>query len=382
MQEEAPGMVFWHARGLRVQQSLEREARRYLEHRGFEEVRTPQLLRQAIWERSGHASSYGDAMFELPDDGRPSSLKPVSCPGHAQIFARRVVSYRDLPVRLAEFGVCHRNERSGSLSGLFRLRQFVQDDGHIFCRDDQVAEELDQFIADAVGLYESCGLGRPEVRIAGRPPEGLGDQASWSWCEDHLRHAVARAGFDSVDRPGEGAFYAPKLEFHFADQMGRSWQCGTIQVDRVLPERFELEFIDENDERQRPVMLHRAMFGSLERFLALLLERHAGRIPPWIAPLPVALIPVGEADRAFAAQVSGRLRARGVPVEVSAPDESVGRRIALARNARAPGIIVVGPRERERVELSVRRGEEVFQASLDVAIEEVVRWYQPPMIAS
>ena len=353
-QDEAPGMVFWHPAGFELYRQLEQVARRHLERSGYLEVRSPQLLRNAIWEASGHIGHFDANMFAFGEEGREAALKPVSCPGHIQIAQRHLESYRDLPLRLAEFGVVHRNERSGSLHGFFRLRQFSQDDGHVFCHPDDVVDEVARFCESLVDFYAAFGLDEYDVALSLRPDDRFGDDARWDRAERALADGLERAGVDYERHEGEGAFYGPKIEFLLEDHAGRPWQCGTIQLDFFMPERFDLSYAGPDDEPRRPAMLHRALYGSLERFMGLLLEHHEGQLPPWLAPVQARVLPIGDDHLEYAREVVGELSARNVRVELSPPDESVGARIAQAHEHGVPFMLIVGDREVEARSIALR----------------------------
>jgi len=343
-QEEAPGMVFWHPRGLALFRRLEELVRRLLARDDYEEVRTPQLVRQPIWEASGHWQHFRSDMFVL--DGEPASaLKPVSCPCHIEIARRRVQSYRALPLRLSEVGLVHRNEQSGALSGLFRLRQFTQDDGHIFCREEDVVEEVGRYCRSAQALYSALGFGAVEARLALRPEARAGQDSDWDRAEALLGQAVRAAGWDAPPLPGGGAFYGPKIELSLRDGEGKVWQCGTIQLDLAMPERFGFYYVDADGARRVPAMLHRALFGSYERFIAILLEHSQGRLPAWLCPEQVAIIPVGPAH----AEVAGRLRRalaeRGVAARLFPGERGIGARVLEAKRLAIPVVAVLGDRE-------------------------------------
>ena len=344
-QEEAPGMVFWHPRGWRMVRCLEAAVRRHMERAGFGEVRSPQLLRQAVWEASGHWHAFADNMFKLEED-RAAALKPVSCPAHLMMARRMSLSYRDLPLRLGELGLVHRNERSGSLHGLFRLRQFVQDDGHILCADDaQVVSEVAAFCDSLAGFYAAFGFDDVSVAFASRPAQKIGDDALWDRAEALLAEAAERAAIAPAQHPGEGAFYGPKLEFILHDRLGRAWQCGTIQLDLVLAERFDVSFVDESGAARRPLVLHRAVLGSLERFLGIVLEHHAGGVPAWLAPEQVRVLPVGPAHEDAARDLVRRLRDDGLRADRDVRNESMSRRVLDAHQAAVPFVAVIGDRE-------------------------------------
>jgi threonyl-tRNA synthetase len=345
LQEEAPGMVFWHPRGYAAYRALESVVRTWTAQDGFEEVRTPELLRRAIWEQSGHWQNFREHMFAFSDDGKSAAMKPVNCPGHAQIVKKRSLSQRDLPLRLAEFGIVHRDEASGVLHGLLRLRQFTQDDGHVFLAEADVEREVSQFCASLYDFYQALGFSEVAVNFATRPGQRAGSDDVWDRAERALENAARRAGLRCRHKPGEGAFYGPKLEFELQDRLGRAWQCGTIQLDFVLPERFELSYDDSSGKRVRPAMLHRAMLGSLERFLAILLEHHEGRLPAWLAPEQVRILPVHAEQRGYAEEIVTRLRERGLRASFDARSETLARRVAEAHALHVSLLWVVGARE-------------------------------------
>ena len=345
LQEEAPGMVFWHPRGYAMYRALEGAVRSWNLASGFEEVKTPELLRSAIWEQSGHWDNFRQHMFAFSDEGKSAAMKPVNCPGHAQIVKKRSLSHRDLPLRLSEFGIVHRDEASGVLHGLLRLRQFTQDDGHVFLAEADVEQEVARFCGSLYEFYRALGFSEIAVNFATRPAQRAGSDAVWDRAERALENAARRAGLACRVKPGEGAFYGPKLEFELGDRHGRRWQCGTIQLDFVLPERFELAYDDSSGMRVRPAMLHRAMVGSLERFLGILLEHHDGRLPAWLAPEQVRVLPVHPEQRAYAEEVVARLRAQQLRAVIDGSHESLGRRVAEAHGLRVPLLWIVGARE-------------------------------------
>lgn len=375
-QEEAPGMAFWHPRGLALCRSLEQAARDALLAEDYAEVRAPQVLRQPIWEASGHWHYFAEGIFKLEEDDAPkSALRPVNCPGHAQLYAHASRSYRDLPLRLAEFGVVHRREPSGALQGLFRLRQFMQDDGHIFCRPDQLSQEVSQFCRGLRAFYQRFGFAQLAVGLSLRPLERLGSDAEWELAEHALRDAALALGFELCEQPGEGAFYGPKLEFKLLDRLGRSWQCGTIQLDFNMPERFDLAYLDSGGQRRRPVMLHRALYGSLERFLGVLIEHHGGHWPAWLAPEQARVLAVSNACSEYASELGRALRAAGLRVGLDRSLERLGGRVAEARRARVPFLLCVGPRELRERSVSLRRagrdGEQRAALSFDAAVAQL-----------
>jgi threonyl-tRNA synthetase len=329
-QEEAPGMVFWHPRGFTLYRLLEDAVRKHIEAEGYAEIRTPQILRKPVWEASGHWQHFQSGMFTLADEEQPAAVKPVSCPGHVCFFGRRHPSYRELPLRYAEFGVVHRDEPSGTLHGLLRLRQFTQDDGHIFCTPEQAVAEVVAFCRGLGPFYRKFGFEEPEVVLATRPSERAGEQ------------------------PGGGAFYGPKLEFVLKDRLGRAFSCGTIQFDLVMPRRFDIRYIDERGEREVPVMLHRALYGSLERFMGMLLEHHGAELPPWLCPEQVLALPVKEEQAGFGRELLGELQRAGIRASLDARNETLSRRIAEGIEAALPFIAVVGAREAEARNVTIR----------------------------
>lgn len=376
-QEEAAGMVFWHPRGYRSLRALEALVRRHAEADGFAEVRTPQLLRQPIWEASGHWQHFRSGMFCLEDESL--AVKPVSCPGHLEILRRRAPSYRDLPLRYSELGLVHRNEPSGTLHGLFRLRQFTQDDGHVFCQAEQIEAEVARFCRSLMKLYAALGFAEVEVSFATRPDDRAGSDEVWDQAERLLEQAAKRAELSPQLAPKAGAFYGPKLEFSLPDRLGRRWQCGTIQLDLVLPERFDVSFVDAAGGRQRPLMLHRATLGSLERFFGVVLEQYAGQLPGWLAPDQVVVIPIEAELTPYAADVQSELGRAGLRVLVDGRNESLARRIALAHEQGIPYVAVIGRRERDARALSLRAHDEQRVLPLDEAVTELVRRCAAPL---
>ena len=373
LQDEAPGMVFWHPRGWTLYRLLEDAVRDQVCAAGYREVRTPQLLRRPVWERSGHWGTFHHAMFALGDGPDEAALKPVSCPGHVQLVRRLAPSWRDLPIRLAELGLVHRDEASGTLHGLLRLRQFTQDDGHIFCAADQIAGEVERFCRELPGFYRRFGFDDVAMALSLRPDHRLGDDAWWDRAERALIDVVDGLGLACERRPGEGAIYGPKLEFVLRDRRGRPWQCGTIQLDFVMPQRFDVRYVDADGERRHVVMLHRALFGSIERFLGILLEHHGAALPPWLAPDQVAVVPVAASHRASAAVIRDRLAGAGLRSRLDADDGTVSRRIAVANHDGVPFVVVVGDREVGGETLSVRGRDGRWTAAASDAIAELVR---------
>lgn len=373
--EEAPGMVFWLPRGLLLYRLLEDAVRQQSRAQGYQEVRTPQIMRRPVWEASGHWQHFFQGMFRVDDQRCEAAVKPVSCPGHIYIVKRRPPSHHELPIRLCELGVVHRDELGGTLHGLLRVRQFTQDDGHIFCTEEQAEAEVLRFCAAVAPFYRAFGFEQVRIALSTRPAERAGDDALWDRSEAALLSVLERMGVPYVRQPGAGAFYGPKLEFVLADSHGREWQCGTIQFDLVMPERFDLAYIDSAGQRRRPVMLHRALFGSLERFLGIVLEHHGARLPPWLAPVQVAILPVGEAQTVAARGLEDALRAAGVRWE-SVTEDSLSKRIALAHERAIPFQAVLGAREvaRGAVALRTREGQvELAQAAFVQKLAELCR---------
>lgn len=376
----AAGMVYWHPRGWALHRALEEAVRSRLAAEGYLEVRSPQLVRSPVWERSGHWQYFRDGLFVVPDDaGVDAALKPVNCPGHLELAAHRSLSHRDLPLRYSEIGLVHRAELSGVLHGLFRLRQFSQDDGHILLPEEQVPGEVAGFVGSLLDFYRAVGFDDVRVGFSSRPSDRAGSDAQWDRAEQLLREAADRAGLSLVEQPGEGAFYGPKLEFILADRHGRSWQCGSIQLDLILPERFGVQYVDVHGERRHPAMLHRAMLGSLERFLGILLEHHEGRLPPWLAPEQVVVIPVSNAAPGYAEEVAAAARRAGLRVRLDDRDESLSRRVADAHRLAIPFVAVVGERERDRRAVSLRRGDVRSVLPLDEALERLAAECRPPV---
>jgi len=355
LQEEAPGMVFWHPRGWTLFRLVEGYVRDCLLAHGYEEVKTPQVIARSIWEESGHWQNFRDGMLTIDDGERAFALKPVNCPGHVQLFKRGIRSYRELPLRLAEFGGCHRNESRGVLHGLMRVRGFVQDDGHVFCREDQIDGEIVAFCALLRAAYAAFGFrDEVEVKLSTRPAVRAGSDEVWDRAEAAIAAAARAAGLRPELQPGEGAFYGPKLEFALRDAHGRAWQCGTIQLDLVLPERFDAQYVAPSGGRSRPVMLHRAILGSLERFVGILLEHHRGALPAWLAPEQVVVASIAEAHREHAARAVAALRARGLRAVLDDRPETLGRKVAEAHQHGAPYLWAIGAREAAAGAVAVR----------------------------
>jgi threonyl-tRNA synthetase len=368
LHEDAPGMVFWHPRGLVLYRLLEHAARACCEAQGYLEVKTPQILRKPVWQASGHWQHFGDGMFRVEDQSIEAAVKPVSCPGHIQIVNNRLPSYRELPIRLSELGVVHRDEPSGTLHGLLRLRQFTQDDGHVFCTDEQAEAEVERFCRALPKFYAAFGFEQLSIALSTRPAERAGSDAQWDRAEAALAAVLKRLDVPYALQPGAGAFYGPKLELLLADRAGRQWQCGTIQFDLVMPERFDVRYVDASGERKRAVMLHRALYGSLERFLGMLLEHYGAALPAWLAPEQVVVIPVAEPHAAWASEVSGALAAAGVRARCDAREESLARRIAEAHHAALPFVAVVGAREVAAGTIAMRAGNEQYVLPLQAGV--------------
>ena len=402
LQEEAHGSVFWHPKGYRIWRELEAYMRRRMDHGGYREIKTPQLMDVRQWEQSGHWGKYAENMFAVPDmvpevdnsgaGSHPSvakdadwmAIKPMNCPAHVLVFKQGITSYRDLPIRLGEMGCCHRNEPHGALHGLMRVRQFTQDDAHIFCTEEQVVEEVRKFCALADAVYKDFGFSY-HVKLALRPEKRFGSEADWDKAEQELRDAVAEAGMANEEYgweelPGEGAFYAPKLEWHLTDAIGRTWQVGTIQGDRVLPDRLDASYVGEDGEKHRPVMLHRAIFGSYERFIGILIEHFAGRLPVWLAPVQAVVATIVSDADDYAKEVVAKLEAAGIRVESDLRNEKINYKVREHSHAKVPHLLVVGNREAEEGTVAVRTlGEQQQKVmSLDEAIAMLKDAATPP----
>ncbi|MBL8474862.1 MAG: threonine--tRNA ligase [Methyloversatilis sp.] len=354
MQEEAPGMVFWHPKGWVVWQQIEQYMRQVLDDAGYREVKTPLMMDRVLWEKSGHWENYRENMFTTESEKRDYAVKPMNCPGHVQIFNAALHSYRDLPLRLAEFGSCHRNEPSGALHGLMRVRGFVQDDAHIFCTEAQITSEVTAFNELLLRVYRDFGFHDLAVKLSLRPAKRAGSDDVWDRAEAGLRDALAASGMQWEELPGEGAFYGPKIEYHIKDAIGRSWQCGTLQLDFVLPERLDAEYVAEDNGRYRPVMLHRAVLGSLERFIGILIENHAGNFPLWLAPVQVVVMGITEAQADYAQEVTNALRAAGLRVECDLRGEKINYKIREHSLQKLPYQVVVGDKEKAAKMVAVR----------------------------
>ena len=375
-QEEAAGMPFWHPKGWTLYRLLESYIRLKLDRAGYREIKTPQLVDRSLWEKSGHWDKFGEHIYSaITADERTVAVKPMNCPCHVQVFNQRLHSYRDLPLRLSEFGSCHRYEPSGALHGLMRVRAFTQDDAHIFCTEEQVPAETEAFTRLLFEVYHELGFDQIRVKFADRPEVRAGSDAMWDRAEAKLKAAIDTLDFDVELNPGEGAFYGPKLEFVLTDAIGRDWQCGTLQVDYVLPERLDANYIAEDGQKHRPVMLHRAIFGSFERFLGILIEHHAGRFPLWLAPVQVVVATITSDGDGFAREVAAQLKAAGLRAELELRNEKIHYKVREHSLAKIPVLFVVGKREAEQGTVSIRRlgSKEQTSQAADQAIADLVR---------
>ena len=356
LQEEAAGSVFWHAKGWVLYREIEAYVRRRLDAAGYSEVKTPQLVDRSLWEASGHWEKFGENMFTAQsEDERTLALKPMNCPCHVQIFRQGIKSYRDLPLRMAEFGSCHRNEPSGALHGIMRVRAFTQDDAHIFCTEDQITEESVKFCALLQSIYADFGFDEVRVKFSDRPDVRAGDDATWDRAEAALTDATHAAGLDTVLNTGEGAFYGPKLEFVLRDAIGRDWQCGTLQVDFVLPDRLDAEYVGEDGNRHRPVMLHRAILGSMERWIGILIEQYSGRMPAWLAPVQIVVASITDGAIDYAREVAAHAAVAGLRVETDLRNEKISYKVREHSVMKVPFILAVGGREAEAGTVALRR---------------------------
>jgi threonyl-tRNA synthetase len=354
-QEEAPGMVFWHPKGWAIWQAVERYVRKVYKKSGYQEVRGPQIMDVSLWKKSGHWDNYQDNMFFTESEKRTYAVKPMNCPGHVQIYNAGLHSYRDLPIRYAEFGGCHRNEPSGALHGIMRVRAFTQDDGHIFCTEAQVEGEVTAFHEQAMQVYADFGFSDLAVKLALRPDKRLGTDEAWDRAEAALRAALRAAGVQWEELPGEGAFYGPKIEYHLKDSIGRSWQVGTIQFDPMMPERLDASYVDEHSQRVRPIMLHRAIVGSMERFIGILIEHHAGAMPFWLSPVQVVIAPIVSDANDYANEVAAALGDAEVRVQTDLRNEKINYKIREHSLQKVPVIVVVGRKEAEEKTVTLRR---------------------------
>lgn len=366
LQEEAPGMVFWHPNGWTVYQVLEQYMRKVQRDHGYQEVKTPQVVDRILWERSGHWSNYAENMFTTSSENRDFAVKPMNCPCHVQVFNQGLKSYRDLPLRLAEFGACHRNEPSGALHGIMRVRGFTQDDAHIFCTEEQVEKEAADFIKLTLQVYGDFGFTDVAMKLSTRPAKRVGSEELWDRAEKAMADALDASGLPWEYQPGEGAFYGPKIEFTLKDCLGRNWQCGTLQYDANLPERLDASYVSEDNNRQRPVMLHRAILGSFERFIGMLIEHYAGLFPAWLAPTQAVVLNITDKQADFAQQVVGELNAEGFRAKVDLRNEKIGFKIREHTLLKVPYLLVIGDREVETRSVAVRTREGVDLGSMPV----------------
>ena len=370
LQDEAPGMVFWHPKGWAIWQQVEQYMRRVYQDNGYLEVKCPQIVDRTLWEKTGHWQNYRENMFTTESEKRDYAIKPMNCPGHIQVFNSGLRSYRDLPLRYGEFGSCHRNEPSGALHGIMRVRGFTQDDGHIFCTEDQIQSEVTAFNALVRKVYADFGFHDITVKLALRPEKRIGEDAVWDKAETALREGLRASGLTWEELPGEGAFYGPKIEFHIKDAIGRSWQCGTIQVDFSMPKRLDAEYVGEDNARHTPVMLHRAILGSLERFIGILLENYAGALPLWLAPVQAVVLNISEKQAQYAEHVAKTLRAAGIRAECDLRTEKITYKIREHSLNKLPYQLVVGDKEMaaESVAVRTRGGQDLGQMSIEMLI--------------
>ncbi len=371
MQDEAPGMVFWHPKGWAMWQVIEQYMRNVYRDNGYQEIRCPQIIDRVLWEKSGHWEHYKANMFTTESEKHDYAIKPMNCPGHVQVFNADLRSYRELPLRYGEFGSCHRNEPSGGLHGLMRVRGFVQDDGHIFCTEEQIESEVTAFNALVLKVYKDFGFHDVVVKLALRPDGRVGSDEIWDKSESALRAALRASGMEWVELPGEGAFYGPKIEFHIKDAIGRSWQCGTIQVDFSMPGRLGAEFVDEDNTRKVPVMLHRAILGSLERFIGILVENHSGALPLWLAPVQMVVMNISQAQEEYTGKVADALRAAGFRVHLDLRNEKITYKIREHSLQKLPYQLIIGDKEMAASLVAVRnrQGEDLGQMSVEALIE-------------
>jgi threonyl-tRNA synthetase len=374
-QEEAPGMVFWHDHGWRIYQVVVDYIRGVLREHGYQEVHTPEVIDRVLWEKSGHWDKFGDDMFYTSSENRDYAIKPMNCPAHIQIYNQGLRSYRDLPLRLSEFGSCHRNEPSGTLHGLMRLRNFVQDDAHIFCTEDQIQDEVIAFNRLLLNVYRDFGFEDVIIKLSTRPGKRVGSDEDWDKAERALELALDAQGLEWTLQPGEGAFYGPKIEFSLRDSIGRVWQCGTIQVDFSMPERLGASYVAPEGDRRVPVMLHRAILGSLERFIGILIEEHAGALPVWLAPVQAVVLTITDRQAPYARELGKSLQKQGVRAEIDLRNEKIGFKIREHTLLRVPYLLVVGDREVESgtVAVRTRKGEDLGSMSIDDIRDRLVQ---------
>jgi threonyl-tRNA synthetase len=353
-QDEAPGLIFWHPKGWTIWQQVEQYMRRVYQEHGYQEVKAPQILDRSLWEKTGHWENYRENMFVTESENRNYALKPMNCPGHVQIYNSGMRSYRDLPLRYGEFGQCHRNEPSGALHGIMRVRGFTQDDGHIFCTEEQIQDEVKAFHTQAMHVYADFGFSEIAIKVALRPESRIGSDETWDRAEETLRAALRGCDVTWEELPGEGAFYGPKIEYHLKDSLGRPWQVGTMQVDFSMPGRLGAEYVADDNTRKIPVMLHRAIVGSLERFVGILIENHAGAMPLWLAPVQIAVLNISDAQSDYAQTVAQNLKKQGFRVNVDLRNEKITYKIREHSIQKLPYIVVVGDKERDANLVAVR----------------------------
>jgi threonyl-tRNA synthetase len=372
-QDEAPGMVFWHPKGWALWQQVEQYMRKVYQDNGYQEVRGPMILDRSLWERSGHWENYKDNMFTTESEKRLYAVKPMNCPGHVQIFNSDLRSYRDLPLRYGEFGFCHRNEASGALHGIMRVRAFVQDDGHIFCTPDQIESEVTAFNRLAFAVYKDFGFEDISLRLALRPEKRIGSDEVWDRAEEALRAALKASGRSWTELPGDGAFYGPKIDYNFKDSLGRTWTCGTMQVDFMMPERLGAEYVAEDNTRKIPVMLHRAIVGSLERFIGILIEHYAGALPLWLAPVQVVVLTITDRQAAYAEEVAAKLRSLGFRVQSDLRNEKITYKIREHSLQKLPYQLILGDKELEakKVAVRTRTGEDLGAMPLEAFVSRL-----------
>jgi threonyl-tRNA synthetase len=369
-QEEAPGMVFWHGKGWTIYTELERFVRQKLSEYGYQEVKAPMIMDRSLWERSGHWDKFADGMFTTESEKREYAIKPMNCPGHIQIFNQGLKSYRDLPLRLAEFGCCHRNEPSGALHGLMRVRSFTQDDAHIFCMPDQILDEVNACIAMILDTYKTFGFNNVAVKLSTRPEQRIGSDEVWDSAEKALADALKLSDLEFTYQPGEGAFYGPKIEFALTDCLAREWQCGTIQLDFSMPGRLGAQYVDKNGDRQTPVMIHRAILGSLERFIGILIEEHAGAFPTWLAPTQAVLLNITDNQAEYIKKIENTLLKEGIRVNSDLRNEKIGFKIREHTLQKVPYLLVAGDKEvaAEMLAVRTRSGEDLGTMSIEAFI--------------
>jgi threonyl-tRNA synthetase len=371
IQDNAPGMVFWHAKGWSLWQEIENYMRKKFVDYGYQEIKTPTVLDKTLWEKSGHWDNYHENMFVTASENRDYAVKPMNCPGHVQVFNHHLHSYRDLPLRLAEFGSCHRNEPSGALHGLMRVRGFTQDDAHIFCTEQQILSEVVNFNKMLMETYKDFGFNDIEVKLSTRPEKRVGSDAVWDQSEKALEEALKATGLDYEIQPGEGAFYGPKIEYVLRDSLNRLWQCGTIQLDFNLPVRLNAEYVDENSNKKHPVMLHRAIVGSMERFIGILIEHYAGKFPTWLAPVQAVVMNISDSQAKYVGDVVDFLKKNDIRCESDLRNEKITYKIREHSISRIPYLLVIGDREMENKQVAVRtqQGEDLGVMTLEEFVE-------------